>query len=474
MSGPADQLARPGDAYKMGALQALSLAQNGDPAGGRKILKAALAGSRIDTDGLLALAHIYNGSGRGKAARTVLRGVLRREPTNTGAFYSLMIAYINDRNIDAAIGTAIAFFDAGGRVDYAHEGVRAILARVAAWRSQEFPQNASLPYTLARIYLLGAEFQKAKDFFLVAPERQYADTEIAALDVLLGGSLPEEGRYNWAVLPSKSLRQIVIGKLVEAGRSDEVFSLLDHKQYVRSEQRSKRPEGANARLYLSVMPKAGSSYLLGAFAELSGLPIVDVTYWFGKQDNVIIPGWMDVAAEVDAVSAGPCPATPHNIREIERHSLPVFLHIRDPRDQVWSMYRWVEEMTEIERRGHLPAHYSSSPQEDRVRMVYETFFPQIMNWVASWKTYIVQKRNPVFVSKYEDFTKDNVATIKSLLGLCNISLSSETLVAKPDAVHHKFRQGGVGGWRKAKSSEIVAIIDKHWNDDAMSYFGYTR
>src|SRR3569833_2199615 len=131
MRAPADQMVVPGDAYKAGVLRALSLAQNGDPASARKTLRDALAGSRIDADGLLVLAHIYGASGRKKAACTVLRGALRREPTNSGAFFTLLTTYLTDRDVDSAIGTTIAFFDAGGRVDFTHKGVRQILARVA-------------------------------------------------------------------------------------------------------------------------------------------------------------------------------------------------------------------------------------------------------------------------------------------------------------------------------------------------------
>src|SRR5690348_9396752 len=118
MSDSTDQVAEHKNAYKKGVMQALALAQSRDVAGAREKLKGALAGSRIDSDGLIVLGHIFRAAGRPTAARTVLRRILGREPTNSGAFFSLLVTHLEARDLNAAIAEVIAFFDAGGKIEY--------------------------------------------------------------------------------------------------------------------------------------------------------------------------------------------------------------------------------------------------------------------------------------------------------------------------------------------------------------------
>ncbi|MGZ5917831.1 MAG: hypothetical protein ACXWJ4_11030, partial [Methyloceanibacter sp.] len=93
--------------YRKGLVHALALVENKDAAGARTKLKAALAESRLDSDGLLVLGHIFRVSGRSKAACTVFRRVLRREPTHIGAFIALLLSQVLNKDINAAVTTIV-------------------------------------------------------------------------------------------------------------------------------------------------------------------------------------------------------------------------------------------------------------------------------------------------------------------------------------------------------------------------------
>ena len=463
--------------------EASRLASIGQTAEARAKLKEAFALQSISVDGLIILAQIFIVSNRIRAAQTVLERAIASQPTHVHALRLLVKFNLSRDNRGRAIDAILKLVDDGGRIEEIGDVLNAVVIWGGASRSEI---NLSLNYKIGLVYLLGCRFEQAKGWFLKAPEKSEAQIQLHTLACILGQRAIDIHQCNWNRL-SKYAHKGLVRRLILDGRTDEVVSFLNETAQRRFNMPqivgSNTSKTANGTVFLASLPKSGSAFVINMFESLSGWELATICFGVGAE-HYVIPSWIDVVGMTGVVAAGHCAANKHNIEQFERHDVPLFVQIRDPRDATWSWFRFLEERPPLElmELPYLPLDYHTRSYLDRMKLMFEGHLPFVMHWIKSWRTYIEAKRLPVLLSRYEDFQADNAGTIKRLLAFTNVSTSEAEInaevakarkEAKSSGAYH-FREGRVGSWRELKSPEVMAIIDMHWDEDLMRYFGYCK
>jgi hypothetical protein len=198
----------------------------------------------------------------------------------------------------------------------------------------------------------------------------------------------------------------------------------------------------------------------------------------------IVPAWLD-----DVVSNGLgadghwCPI-PHNVAQLARHPANIYLSVRDPREALWSLFRFLEEKYPLEQIAtpYVPLDYFRRDYNERLLSMIKGYFPYLVHWLRSWKEYLSEPGHSVTVVRYEDFAQDNGAAIMKLLDCAGFEVSQGIVEGRVrqmqrEAVEggkHHFRSGQSASWRNAFGEAALLEIDRHWDADVLGYFGYGK
>ncbi len=338
-------------------------------------------------------------------------------------------------------------------------------------------------YKCGRIYLLAGQIEKARQLFLTAPEKQYAAFDLSVIDYLTDGK-PIEIRHYVKDVHSRHLLTIWANALQSRGRTHEVFSFLDTIDAAGKVKPTDIPWTTIKPFFFCTMQKSGTGFLGGAFRHITGVPNIAVTQAVGT-DEFIISRWLDDALAAGVIPRGHCSMSTHNSEEILRRRLLVFLSVREPRDATRSWFRFMEERPRLEKMAlaYLPPDYCDLSYEERVRVMFERYFPYLVRWLREWKAFLeAHPDHPVLLWRYTDFAKDNHQAVRSLLSFCGGSAFGHRVekvvnIMKNDAKNlgsYHFKKGQAGSWREMMNDNIRTVIDAHWDADVLHYFDYQK
>ncbi len=415
-------------------------------------------------------------TGHGQEAKIINDRLLEREQNQMHFWRQRAWLTTQSEGISATVAAAIKLIEENGPQDVIDAYTRIIARFDALYRP--FSQN----YWRGRIFLLGGRLKEARAFFAAAEEQDYAAFDIAVIDFLTDGKPIDIQNYVKGV---HSPHQLTIwANAMEArGRRSEALALLNSPEFALGAEPKGTP--VNKPFLVCTMPKSGTGFYFGALGRLADTSIAPVTQTVGS-DLFIIGAWLD-----EALAARLLPITLHyapshgNEQEILNRSLPVFLSMRDPREATWSWFRHMEERMPLERLAlaYLPVDYGNQSYDERLVLMYQRYFPYLMQWLRNWKSFMeTHVDHPVLFSRYEDFAKDNVQTIRYLLSFGGISVPDERIEAvvtqmkafgASSGAYH-FRKGRAGSWREAINDDIKTVIDAHWDEEVLHYFGYQK
>lgn len=333
-------------------------------------------------------------------------------------------------------------------------------------------------YRRGRIFLLGGRLEKAREFLAAAGEKDAAAFDLSVIDFLLTGVPIDISHYSRDVHSRHELT-IWTNAMEAQGRRDEALAFLNSLKALETNGMAvKRPA------LLATMQKSGTGFYFAALRRIVSAGTAPVTQGVGS-DALIVGPWLDAAIAGGFIPTGHCSAALHNQTEILSRALPVFLSVRDPRDAAWSWFRYMEEQLPLEKiaLSYLPRNYCDLPYEERLVAMYRQYFPYLVQWLRDWKSFLENfPDHPVLVSRYEDFTKDNAKTIRSLLSLCGANVPEEQVNATVAQMREQgagsgafhFRKGRAGSWREALNDQIAGVIDGHWDEEVLHYFDYQK
>ena len=322
--------------------------------------------------------------------------------------------------------------------------------------------------------MLAGQFEQARSFLAVAPERNYAAFDLGVINFLTDGK-PFDLRQFVRGIHSDLALQICVNALAATGRTDDAMTFLNSLQ-----THPAPPKSRVKPFLLATMPKSGTGFLINALRKLTGATLTPATLSVGVHE-ALVRNWIEDALRAGAVPTGHCAPFAANQAELLHFALPIFLTVRDPRDATWSWFRYMEERPRLWKRAlaYLPPDYCDRPYEERISIMFRQYYPCMTAWLASWKSFLeTHVDHPVRVMPYPEFARDNGAAVQTLLKFCGAAASNEdiaTVVAQMKSEgsttgKYHFRVGRTAGWRDVVTEEIQAAIDAHWDDDVVHYF----
>jgi hypothetical protein len=172
--------------------------------------------------------------------------------------------------------------------------------------------------------------------------------------------------------------------------------------------------------------------------------------------------------------------------------------LRDPRDALVSMYRFMEGW--FLEPGAVPIAEFAQPWIEERPRDRSDYWSHLISW---WE----QRDNPdVLVLSYEHMTAEPAANIRRLAAFCGIELDDELLALTlsqsglpfmlahkdkfddllmrqaseargglpPGSDSAKVRKGGVGGYRQELPDEIIRALDERWTEMVTPSLGFAN
>lgn len=239
-----------------------------------------------------------------------------------------------------------------------------------------------------------------------------------------------------------------------------------------------------------VMPSIGGagSSLLGNIVLELGLPYVDLNRDTLRPDGSVVPPSDAISRRIRTGRQGTPTAGRRFLKthlpagEFDRYEMgPVWLLVRDPRDALYSWYRYHRDFAELEW--------------ERVPDTFEAFLerpffmghPPADDW---WMFYDGWRRHGHHVIRFEDLKSDPLATMRSALTAvgCDVPDASlrraveessyaamrrrEDQVARPGDEARVMRSGRVGEWQSWMTPRLEPYFSSPALAEVAAAFGY--
>lgn len=250
------------------------------------------------------------------------------------------------------------------------------------------------------------------------------------------------------------------------------------------------------------IPKAGTNLLLNVVLSIPGMKLKDsisrgVNYWgfeaFGESKEAYISLFDEKIYDLSGgmVYFGHNPYLPELARFLHRWRVKHILIIRDPRDYVISLARYISDPSVKHIRAHLFSGISGSEKILRAilgigegRYKFDISYNSIPNVVATYRAYEgwLSDKNTLCV-RYEDFVDENGisknvhGTIEKILRYLEVEFDDDLVNyiisegMRPEK-SHTFRVGRSGQWKKILTREHLRAFRKIGGDEILRKYGY--
>lgn len=230
--------------------------------------------------------------------------------------------------------------------------------------------------------------------------------------------------------------------------------------------------------FLNCLPKSGSEYIWDVLCAALGKRRFQPTAGpFTIQ--LLIAKQLTAEAQGEAVIRCHLAPHPYNVAQLDHHIPRWVLHVRDPRQATYSLYRAVTDGIGVQD----PAthqyfgwddEFKALPETERLNRFYRQILPEMVTWIDGWVAVCDRgaARSRVLISSFEEFKRDPGAFFRRLLAFYEVDQA--LALPKPEAAVRNFRTGTVAEWRAALSDELVAWADAQVPRAMRERFGWAE
>lgn len=278
---------------------------------------------------------------------------------------------------------------------------------------------------------------------------------------------------------------------VDAGASDKVLELYDlafeQGRWPTPNVRGAKEELAEQGLpfvLVNTLPKSGSMFILGTLRRTLQIPYVRVSIP-GKSvagiDHRIMGKTLGYAVQGGCISQAHLEPSAENLRAFAKAGLRRFVvHIRDPREAVYSRIRHIESFLPEEYflrklAGDKALYFPELAMAEKKECVIEAFYHWAVDWIEGWVEVVESNSSfDILMTEYGDLANDDASFIAMILEYYGFDREryAVCLAAKDRA--HNFRKGSRTEWREnftqAQQDEMWRLMPK----GVARRFGWTR
>ena len=233
-------------------------------------------------------------------------------------------------------------------------------------------------------------------------------------------------------------------------------------------------------MFFVTTPKSGTLYLMRLFTLGLGLRYMQTSLNGFPTDSLDLP-------KVKAVCAGNCYSMAHldpsatNLQMLDHFFGQFVLHVRDPRQALWSWYHHIEKLLDQGEEESLlrvapmiPRGYVNWPISCKLEWQISNHLPNLVRWTENWLSIYDEKKYDILLCDYEYLVSDAVGYVDCVLKYLKIEESEfqSPSIKKSDEIH--FRSGDPGEWRKDLPLELVENVNAAVPDAILDRMNWTR
>lgn len=255
-------------------------------------------------------------------------------------------------------------------------------------------------------------------------------------------------------------------------------------------------------VFINSIPKSGSTYLTYALINNYGFNKFKLYSYYDNRDNKFnnnIAVFFNTRGSIAREHMHPPINLTHydtavlDISEYLKYSDKIVIHIRDPRQVLYSLINHFNSRRRAKIAANLqtskvnthlnlwntPEDYFTWSQEQQIDWAIEYHLPQIITWINDWVSFKEQQEQnssglKVLITTHDELLNDETQLINKILDFYEIHHESTSYepIAKSDIV--RFRRGDPNEWRIVFSTAQQEAINKQISDEFLARFDWVR
>jgi hypothetical protein len=209
-------------------------------------------------------------------------------------------------------------------------------------------------------------------------------------------------------------------------------------------------------VFLITVPKSGSIFMLENLSRGLDYRQVSVSPGYFPDDLINSGSILEMQGRA-TIAQSHISAHPINIAMVRQFVGRFWLHLRDPRAATLS---WVHHVESFADQPYvwpvfspaLPEGYFGWPVAEKLAWQVNNYLPNVVSWTSAWVAAIdAGVAGPSLITRYEDFSRNEEATLRQALDFFGIPQSAFKGMTVPKSAATHFRAGQVDEWRAAFS-----------------------
>ncbi len=233
-------------------------------------------------------------------------------------------------------------------------------------------------------------------------------------------------------------------------------------------------------MFFVTMPKSGTLYLMKLFTLGLGLRYMHISLNGFPSDSLDL-------SKAKAACSGNCFSMAHldssatNLQMLDHFFGRFVVHLRDPRQALWSWFHHVEKLFEQGRYEDLlrvapmiPCGYLEWPFVRKFEWQIANHLPSLVQWTKDWLRIHEGQNHKILLCDYEALASDIPSYVDRVLDHFSVPHSefAQPSIEKSEEVH--FRSGDPNEWRENLSQPLVDCANAAVPNCLLEYMNWRR
>lgn len=233
-------------------------------------------------------------------------------------------------------------------------------------------------------------------------------------------------------------------------------------------------------ILLVTMPKSGSIFLRESLARGLAMERMSLGNGYTLEDQVHFIALKHFVLG-QCISQNHFSPSPLNVQLLQNMIDRWVVHIRDPRQAIWS---WIKHLDIFKSEGReetflwfyptLPEEYFQYTLDKKIDWQIENHFPGILTWLRGWLKVCDSENRNVLLTTYDEIIEDSMSLVLRILEFYEIDRSDFNPVPIQLNRDVHFRSGDPTEWRSHFSKRQVASCRAIMPDYLFDRFGWPK
>ena len=280
----------------------------------------------------------------------------------------------------------------------------------------------------------------------------------------------------------KNNRLTIYHQIIESLPND--YFLFDYRSMDNSISAYRETYGnIKAPILFNTLPKSGTVFINAFLSSL--LESKTILAPINQFPNSTIH-WKTIEnlQNMNSFVHGHFPASTENIEVMKNNFSKVILHLRDPRQAVYSWYRFID--SNFENTGpylyNIPDNYCNFTEDEKLHFFFKDELNTFVKWIEQWLLIKQEKNDQFLFTTYEKFLDNKKAYYSEILDFLNVEADLDHIITQESSMHNRaksekifhFREGKKSAWKEELPSKWIKHLNDRVSDSLLDAFGWLR